>query len=301
MYTMFSLLTIVLIFCVCGQQPKNVPRFEVVKDWPEIPENVKMDGTTGVAVDAQDNVYILHRGTPPILQFSREGKLIRGFGEDIVKSGAHGIRLAADNTIWLTDIEEHVVMQISTDGKILTTLGTRGKPGESDTQFNKPTDIAFTASGDVFITDGYGNTRVVKFDNKYQFQFAWGDSGTGSGQFNLPHAAVLDSEGRLYVCDRANSRIQIFTPLGEFIAMWTEIGQPWGIAITKNDEIFVSDGLNNKAMLLNTNGEIITSWGKKGTAPGEFDLAHGIAVDSHGDVYVTEITNKRIQKFARQM
>ncbi len=274
--------------------------YEVAKGWPTIPSSVTMDGATGVAVDNEDNIYVFHRGTPPLLVFSADGRYIRGFGEDIIHGGAHGITLAPDQTLWVTDINDHVLMQFTKEGTLLRTIGERGVPGETSRNFNKPTNMIFTPSGDFFVTDGYGNSRVVKFNADYEYQFAWGDSGNAASQFYWPHGAELDSKGTLYICDRQNSRIQIFTQNGEFIRMWTDFGQPWGIDITPDDKIYIADGLNNKVHILNTNGDVLASWGTKGAGPGEFDLAHGIAVDSKGNIYVTEVTNKRIQKFTRK-
>ena len=273
------------------------PAYELVKGWPQIPASLTLDGATGVAIDNDDNIYLFHRGTPPVAVFTREGSYLRGFGEDIIKGGAHGITFAPDQTLWVTDINEHVLMQFTKEGKLLKTIGERGKPGETGRNFNKPTNMTFNPSGDFFVTDGYGNSRVVKFNANCEYQFAWGDSGNAPSQFYWPHGAAIDSKGTLYICDRQNSRIQIFTQNGEFITMWTKFGQPWGIDITPDDKIYIADGLNNKVYILNTNGDVLTSWGTKGTGAGEFDLAHGIAVDSKGDVYVTEVTNKRIQKF----
>lgn len=254
----------------------------------------------GVTVDDDDNVWILHRGNNPVLCFTREGKFIRSFGDEYIK-GAHGLKIAPDRTVWVTDIEHHVVMQFTMEGELIRTLGTKGEPGESDRNFNKPTDVAFLPSGDFYVTDGYGNSRVVKFSSDYKYQFAWGDSGNGEGQFYWPHAVSIDAKQNIYVCDRENSRIQVFTPEGEFIKMWTHIGQPWGVCIPPGGNIFTVDGKNMKAMMLTSDGAIITSWGELGAGPGQFNLSHQIAVDSHGDVYITEIENKRVQKFARSM
>lgn len=299
MRSVCTLLILSGLVCVCGtaeRPPPAAPQYRLVEGWPDLPDHITLGQVSGIAVDAQDRIWVLHRGESPVLCFTREGAFLRGFGDGYFPR-AHGLEIAPDQTVWATDIEDHVVMQFSPEGALLRTLGTRGEPGESATHFDQPTDIAFAPSGAFYVSDGYGNARVVKFSKEYEFENAWGDSGAGEGQFVLPHAVALDSRGRVFVCDRTNSRMQIFSPEGEFLAMWTHVGQPWGVAITPEDMVYVVDGRDMKATLLTAEGEIVTTWGSEGTAPGQFTLAHHVAVDSHGDVYVVEITNQRVQKF----
>lgn len=299
--------TALSVFAICillncndiQKRSPSVPRFELSQDWLKLPDDIILDQTTGVAVDSGDNVYVFHRGTPPVLCFRRDGTFIRGFGEGYI-NWAHGLEIAPDNTLWVTDNRDHIVLHFSPDGVLLHTLGIRGTAGESDTAFNRPTDVAISSSGDLFITDGYGNSRVAVFSENLEFQHAWGDSGTAPGQFNLPHANAFDSQERLFVCDRENSRIQIFNTDGQFLSQWTHLGQPWGIFITKDDMVCVVDGKNEKVLILNISGDILASWGSHGSEPGQFDVIHDIAVDSHGDIYIAEILGKRVQKYIRQ-
>jgi DNA-binding beta-propeller fold protein YncE len=139
----------------------------------------------------------------------------------------------------------------------------------------------------------------VKYNPQGEYIKQWGTAGKDDGQFNLVHDVVLDSAGRVYVADRANDRIQIFDREGKFLNKWTGLGQPWGLAYSKKDNaIFMCDGKNNRVLKLNTDGQILGELGSFGKAPGKLDFAHHMAVDSHGSVYVAEVKNWRVQKWA---
>jgi DNA-binding beta-propeller fold protein YncE len=175
-------------------------------------------------------------------------------------------------------------------------LGEKGVEGEDQTHFNKPTDIAFAADGNFFVSDGYGNSRVVKFDKDGKFLLAWGKKGTGEGEFNTPHAVRFDSKGNLYVGDRENDRVQVFDQNGKFIRAFGGFA-PFGLFITPDDTLFVADGRAHHVMKMTVEGKILNTFGKLGPEPGHFFLPHGITVDKDGAVYVTEINGKRVQKF----
>jgi len=168
--------------------------------------------------------------------------------------------------------------------------------GEDETHFNKPTDIAFAPDGNFFVSDGYGNSRVVKFDKSGKFLLAWGKKGTGEGEFNTPHAVRFDSKDNLYVGDRENDRVQVFDQNGKFIRTFGGFA-PFGLFITPDDTLFVADGRAHHVMKMTLDGKILDTFGKLGPEPGHFFLPHGITVDKDGAVYVTEINGKRVQKF----
>jgi DNA-binding beta-propeller fold protein YncE len=272
--------------------------YRVVPDFPQLPPGVRLAGVSGVAIDSGGDVYVFHRGEQPILVFEPSGRFVRAFGKGLFKS-AHGLRIDADDHLWTTDNADHVVIELNREGKVLLTLGERGVAGEDQRHFNKPTDVAFGKDGDPFVSDGYGNSRVVKFDKTGKYLMAWGKKGKGDGEFNLPHAVRIDSKGLLYVADRENDRIQVFDQSGRFVRQFGGFA-PFGLFITPADELFVADGRNHRALRMTTDGKVLATWGQRGPEAGNFFLPHGIAVGKDGGVYVTEIDGKRVQKFVDQ-
>jgi DNA-binding beta-propeller fold protein YncE len=284
------------VLLLAGEAP--APAGEAYKldaSFPQLPADVKLGAVSGVATDAAGNVLVFHRGEPPILVFEPSGKFIRSMGKGLFSS-PHGLRLDREGNVWVTDNFNHTVMKLSPEGKVLLTLGVRDRRGVDERHFDRPTDIAFAANGDVYVSDGYGNSRVVKFDKDGKFLLAWGTKGAGDGEFNLPHAVRLDSKGRVYVGDRENNRIQVFDAGGKFIRKIEGVA-PFGLFITADDTLFVADGRANRVVKMTSEGNVLASWGEKGTGPGQFDLPHGVAVGADGAVYVCDINGKRVQKF----
>jgi hypothetical protein len=294
--------------------------YQVDPAWPQKPANVAWGQTPGVAVDDRDQVWVYTRATPPVQAYDSSGKFLRAWGEDEIKT-AHHIKFDRDGNVWVADIGYHVIMKFSPDGKLLKTLGTKGEAGTDSTHFDQPTDMAITPSGEVFVSDGYGNNRVVHLDKDGKYVKSWGRLGTGPGEFSIPHAIALDSRGRLYVADRNNARIQVFDQSGKFLEEWRNLIVPWGFCVNKNDEIWVcgsspmpwrqSDGAlgcppkDQVFMKLDTNGKVLQIWTvPKGVdgheEPGDCNWVHAIAVDSQGNLYASDIIGKRAQKFVKQ-
>jgi DNA-binding beta-propeller fold protein YncE len=272
--------------------------YKLVAGWPRLPEQIKLGEVTAVATDTADHVYLFHRGKNPIIVLDRAGNYLRSWGDDLVKN-AHGLRLDREGNVWITDLGHHLVMKFEPRGKLLLTLGTRGKSGAKRDTFNKPADVAFGPAGEVYVADGYGNARVVKFSKEGKYLRAWGQKGKGEGEFNLPHAIRVDAKGRVYVGDRENNRIQVFDPDGRFLAQWKDTGAPFGLFLTPQGRMLLADGRAHLARVLDLDGKTLGRWGQQGTDPGQFALPHGICMDSRGAVYVTEIKGHRIQKFAK--
>lgn len=270
--------------------------YHPVDGFPKLPGAMKLGACAGAAVDSRGDVFVFHRAEPPVLVFRPTGEFVRSFGEKLFAS-PHGLRIDRDENVWVTDNAAHTVVEFDHDGRVLLTLGERGVAGEDDRHFNKPADVAVAANGDIFVADGYGNSRVAKFDKTGRFLRAWGRKGKGEGEFNLPHAVRLDSKGRVYVGDRENNRIQVFEPDGTFVRQLAQGVAPFGLFITDDDTLFVADGRVNRVVKMTLDGRVLAAWGHTGAGPGEFRMPHGITVGRDGAVYVTEIDGKRVQKF----
>lgn len=302
-----------------------LPRHEAVRDWPALPAGHVLGQCVAVGTDSRNNVLVFHRSgrtwstpfptetiaapTVSVIE-GKSGKLLAAWGanEFIMP---HGLSLDREDNVWLTDVGRHQVFKFSPDGqRLLLTLGERGVPGADASHFNLPTDVAVLADGSFYVSDGYKNTRVVKFTADGKYDFEWGGKGAGQGQFNLPHGVAVDATGRVIVCDRTNSRLQVFDPRGKFLTEWKGplIGRPYGVSIGAEGHVFLIDGGDGtgktaerpRAVELDAEGRVLDRFGGFGTGPGEFQLGHDIAVARDGSVYVADAAGKRVQKFARQ-
>jgi len=271
------------------------PDYSPVSGWPTLPDDIKLGPVSAVATDADDRVFVFQRSTTPVVVFDRDGKYLRSWGDGHFTT-PHGLRIDPAGNVWGTDMSSHQVLKFDAMGKLLLTLGKKGEKGDGPDRFNRPTDVAVTPSGEFFISDGYGNSRIMKFSKEGKFLKQWGKKGTGEGEFDLPHAICLDAKGRVYVGDRENKRIQVFDAEGKFLAQWKESGSPYGLFLHK-DRMFVADALNNWIKVLDLEGKPLGRWGQKGSAPGQFSSAHMLCVDSKGAVYVAEVDGRRVQKF----
>jgi len=212
-----------------------------------MPDGWKFGRVSSVAVDSAGEVYVFHRGkkADPIVVFDAKGKYLRSWGKDMF-GNPHGMRVDRRGNVWVTDNGDHQVMKFTRDGKLLLTLGVKGEKGEDGNHFFRPTDVAFSPDGKFFyVSDGYGNARVVKFTIDGKFVKAWGRHGTGPSEFNTVHSVAVDSKGILYVSDRENNRIQIFDADGKFLRQWTHLGATQNIFITPKDELWVITHRNN--------------------------------------------------------
>ena len=300
------------------------PQHEVVSDWPALPEGHVLGLCAGVGVDAQNRVFIFHRSgrkwsnpfpKEPIAQPTvsvvdgATGKLLGTWGENRFIM-PHGLTVDHAGNVWLTDVGLHQVFKFTPEGKVLLTLGVRLTPGDDRAHFNLPTDVAVLRDGSFYVSDGYKNTRVIKFSAEGKFEFEWGGKGRGMGEFNLPHGIAVDVQGRVIVCDRENERLQVFDAQGAFLHEWKgpQIGKPYGVETGPGGRLFVIDGgspslrpeMRGKAVEIDAEGEVIDSFGSFGAGPGQFQMGHDIAVGPDGAVYVAEGTGARVQKFVRR-
>lgn len=312
-------IAVAILLCATGAFAQT--QHEVVPDWPKLPEGHLLGLCAGVGVDAENRVFVFHRsGRKWSNPFPKEaiakpsvsvidgstGRLLRSWGEGLFIM-PHGLTVDHEGNVWLTDVGLHQVFKCSPEGRVLLTLGERAKPGDDHAHFNLPTDVAVLRDGSFYVSDGYKNTRVVKFSAEGRFEFEWGGKGKGDGEFNLPHGIAVDAQGRVIVCDRENERLQIFDAKGSFLHEWKgpQVGKPYGIEVGRAGHLLVIDGgspslkpeRRGKAVELDAEGRVLDTFGSFGSGPGQFQLGHDIAVGPDGAVYVAEGTGARVQKF----
>jgi DNA-binding beta-propeller fold protein YncE len=283
-------------------------RYERVEGWAGLPDYFTLIDPVDVATDSGDRVFVFCRGNHPVLIFDREGNFISCWGEGSFR-WPHGIFIGPDDSVYLIDGQAHVVEKYTPGGELLMTLGIRdwAEPTHHHAPFNIPTGLALGPAGEMYVSDGYGNSLVHKFSPEGQLIKTWGGHGTGPGQFITAHNLAVDRYGTVYVCDRHNDRIQTFTPEGEYLTSWTGFHWPMDIYIDPRTDIAyvveaeLSGPNQPRISIRDLNGQVLSAWeGREREGKGLLDIGHGIWVDSHGDIYETEIDfTHRIQKFAR--
>lgn len=277
-------------------------QYTVHENWWSLPEGWEFGWIPAVAVDSQDRVYVYSRSEHPMVVFDRDGNFLTSWGDDILKD-AHGIYIDENDHIYCTERETHVVQKFTTDGELLMTLGTMDEPGAEGEPFNLPTDFALGPHGEMYISDGYGNSRIHKYSPDGELIKSWGKPGTGPGEFDLPHCVRVDPRNRVMVADRENNRIQFFTLDGDYIEEWGDLLQPDTIYIDEDDLVYIAE-LGQRISIMTLDGEVVSQWGSEpgSDVPGEFMACpHGIWLDSHGDIYVGEVqADARLQKYIRQ-
>jgi streptogramin lyase len=257
-----------------------------------------------VACDSQDRVFVYSRSEHPLLVFDREGRFLEEWGAGVLED-AHGIFIDDQDNVFCTERNTHCMHKFDRNGKLVLTIGTPGRPGARDGDpFNLPTDVGVASTGELFISDGYGNARVHKYSPDGELIMSWGEWGTGPGQFNLSHAVRVDSQDRVWVCDRTNDRIQIFDTEGRFLTEWAGITKPDTLHFDPAGDVLYLAGLEQEVSVYSMDGELLTSWGggRPSSKPGEFlACPHGIWSDSRGDLYVGQVqVDGQLQKFIRQ-
>ena len=277
--------------------------YEVVEGWGKLPEGWKWGWIPAVACDSQDRVFVYSRSEHPLVLFDQEGNFLASWGEDVIKD-AHGIYIDAEDNVYCVERETHCVFKFNRQGELVMTLGRPGQPCEKEGDpFNLPTDLAIASTGELFVSDGYGNARVHKFSPEGELLLSWGEAGEGPSQFALSHCVRIDKHDRVWVCDRTNDRIQIFDTDGNYLTEWTGLLKPDTIYFDPKEEVVYIAELEHQVSIYSLDGELITKWGgaQPSDKPGEF-LAnpHGIWADSQGDLYVGEVqADGRLQKFRR--
>jgi DNA-binding beta-propeller fold protein YncE len=341
-------LSLLVLFGAFGQvlAQGGAPKFEVDPTWPKpLPENWVTGQVSGVCVDNQDHVFIVNRNNitakeaevsrqaPPFIEFDSDGKVVNGFGDwETAPNTTHGCIVDHENNFWTAGNGDGIIQKYSHDGKLMMQIGKRGVVDTSDgtlrgrpmnsshTQFYMPSDIAVDPkNGDVFVADGYGNSRIAVFNRKGEFLRQWGhqgtkeeaDAGVGGAFMQVVHCVALGNDELVYVCDRQGDRIQVFDKLGNFKKnIWIKRGRSlpdswgttWWIGFSPDREqryMYVADGGDEQVKILDrASGEVLSSFGRPGHQIGEFTHAHTLTVDSKGNVYVAETDwGRRVQRF----
>jgi hypothetical protein len=237
---------------------------------------------------------------------NRDGKIVESWTQwDKLWDGSRGPHHIKINPydpekhVWIIDDDLQQILEFTNDGKqLVKTIGERLVKGTDGYHFGRPTDIAWLPDGTFFITDGYINARVLKFDKDGKFLMTWGTEGSGPGQFKSPvHAVAIGDDRRLYVADRGNSRIQIFDENGKFLDQWTGMHQPFHIIITPDQYVWMSDGESHRFFKYDMNGKLLYAFGYWGYFPGGLYGPHQFSVDTDGNLYVAEVFSGRAQKF----
>lgn len=294
--TTLSILTALLALTSVGYSEDAFPKlnYEAVPNFFQLPAGENFVEVAGVAVNSKGHIYVFHRGRHPLIEFDASGKFIRSVADDLFVT-AHMVRVDADDNIWTTDIGAHVVLKLSPEGRVLLSLGRMRLPGDDVLHFNQPTDVAFDQGGNIYVADGYGNSRVLKFNRYGNLVFGWGMKGSGPGQFDLPHSIAID-EDLVYVADRENERIQIFDLNGHYLREW-KLGHPFGLFATPDHYIYMSDAIAGRILKINKDGKVIGVLDGPAHDNGRHFDPHLIAVDKDGSIFTAEVLPWRAQKF----
>ena len=283
-------------------------RYEVHDAWAKLPPGREFNAdVAAVGVDAQDRVYAFNRGRHPMVVLDRDGTFLRSWGEGVFHR-PHGVHVAPDDTLWLTDDGDHTVRHCTLDGKVLLTLGVPGSPKRymSGEPFHRCTHTALSPRGDLYVSDGYGNARVHKYDPSGRLLLSWGEPGTDPGQFNIPHNICCDADGWVYVADRENHRVQVFDGHGKYETQWNNMHRPSGLYMERGGQgrFYVGEiggalavnldmpNIGPRVSIYSHRGEMLARLGHRtaGLELGQFISPHGLAVDSRGDIYVGEVS-----------
>ena len=280
-------------FCVrpeaaWGQLAEQLPKlnYETTPNFFQLPPEEHLVEPAGVAVNSKGHIYVFHRGKHPLMEFDSSGKFLRSISDDLFVT-AHMVRVDPEANIWTTDIGSHVVLKLSPEGRVLLALGRMRISGDDVGHFNQPTDVAWDRDGNVYVTDGYGNSRVLKFDKYGNKLLGWGMKGSGPGQFDTPHTIAIDGD-LVYVGDRENARIEIFDTSGRFLRQWS-LGHPFGLVITRDHFIYMCDAIAARILKIDPQGKVVGSF--TGPPPGQgphFD-PHEIAIGPDGSIYTAEV------------
>lgn len=298
-----------------------LPKYKLVKDWPQLPGTFPFSQVSGLGIDTNQNIFMFQRTgrewidsipdslitTNTIFLLDKmSGKVLNSWGANMFIM-PHGLSIDEENNIWVTDVGLNQVFKFNHNGELLLKLGEAKIAGNDSAHFNLPTDVAIAHDGSFYVSDGYKNSRIVKFSKEGKYLFEWGKKGTEYSEFNIPHSICLDSHGNVFVADRENNRIQEFDMNGKFLKEWKNDKAEvlYSLAIDKKDNIFTVDEIYKNDSLptgddiiqLDPELNLITRFGRSDMSIDSSAWFHDIAVDKEGSIYVANLTIKKIQKF----
>jgi DNA-binding beta-propeller fold protein YncE len=284
--------------------------YELDAAWGQLPAGWEFGDAVGVRVDNRDRVYVFNRGAHPIVVFDRDGTLVGSWGEGVFTT-PHGLEIV-DDVAYCVDAGDHTVRLFSLDGRLRRTIGTPGVPAATGwagtyddlpggPPFCRPTNVAVGPGGDIYVSDGYANCRVHRFNADGVHLGSWGAAGRGPGQFRLPHGVCAAPDGSLLVGDRLNDRVQRFSASGAYLGEWSDVRHPDDVYRDRSGVYYVAElgyaeatpgDLGSRVTVRDADGRILSAWGDAGdpAAPGNFVAPHCVCTDSHGDLYLGEVT-----------
>jgi hypothetical protein len=324
---MLALLVVQPVAAQTKAKAENVTEipFQSVPGFLKLPPNLYLGEGIGVATNSKGHVFVYTRsGDTRLFEFDQSGAFVREIGQGLYGfEFAHAVRVDRDDNIWAVDEGTNMVIKFTPDGRVAMVIGRRPQAVEGLAApilgapeappepyvFSRPTDVGFDAAGNIFVTDGYGNSRVVKFDKNGRFIKDVGTRGSQRGQLNLPHTMAMDASGNVYVGDRSNARVQVFDNDLNVKAIYDNVGNPWAVCISPGPHqyLFVSNSIPDNGLAqyrditgeiykMELDGTILGKFGKAGKQLGEFSTVHEIDCRNPDELFVAEITAWRIQK-----
>lgn len=293
---LFPPVLVIAVFVLHCRGEESIPKlnYEAVPDFFQLPAGEHFVEVAGIAVNSQGHIYVFHRGKHPLMEFDSSGKFLRSIADDLFVT-AHTVRVDAEDNIWTTDVGAHVVLKLSPDGRVLLSLGRMRTPGDDVLHFNQPTDVAFDREGNIYVADGEGNSRVLKFNKFGNPILGWGMKGSGPSHFDLPHSIAIDGD-LVYVGDRENARIQIFDLNGRYLREW-KLGHPFGLFITPDHFIYMSDAIAGRILKINRDGKVVGALDGPSPDKGRHFDPHSLAIGMDNSIFTAEVMPWRAQKF----
>ena len=316
------ILLFVSLFFYCNESSKSISEYELIENWAKIPDDYILGNPTGIALTSNQNLVVFHRGSrswqvpmpkekiieDTFIKIDKvTGKIIKSWGSNLFIM-PHGLEIDKEDNIWITDVGLHQVIKYDSNGNELMVLGEEYTPGKDSLHFNLPTDVAVSENGSFYVSDGYGNSRIIKFSSEGEYLFEWGVFGENKNEFNIPHGLDLDKNGNVYVADRENNKIQKFDSLGNFIVEWKNemIGQLYSVNVNNYENYLFgidyivsknSAPLGSDIIKFDLDLNFKSKFGRSGNYKGPKARYHDIQVDNEGNIYVGDILNNTIQKF----